>query len=209
MSTAPEETTTPDTRARLLDAAIDVMAEKGFERATLREIAREAGLTTGAVYSTYSNKLDLLRDATARILELNAPTASEESRGIVDGIDRSAHDMWRLMASGADVRRLGILQFEALLVAMRNEELIEEQRDEAGAARKAAARDLAAKARAEGITLPLPAEQVVVLVDVLSQGLQLRQYLDPDAVDEDLYRNALRLVCGLPPVKRKRRGART
>jgi hypothetical protein len=56
----------------------------------------------------------------------------------------------------------------------------------------------AAKARREQVQLPLPADQVLLLVQVLSSGLQLQQYLDPSSVDEALYRNALRLVCGLP-----------
>jgi TetR/AcrR family transcriptional repressor of uid operon len=52
-----------DTRDRLLDAAAEVFAERGYERAGVAEIARRAGLTTGAIYSRYTGKAELLLDA--------------------------------------------------------------------------------------------------------------------------------------------------
>jgi AcrR family transcriptional regulator len=51
------------TRERLLDAAAEVFAEKGYERAGVQEIARRAGLTTGAIYSRFSGKAELLASA--------------------------------------------------------------------------------------------------------------------------------------------------
>ncbi len=57
-----------DTKARLLDAAIEVFGEKGYQGAGVAEIARRADLTTGAIYSQYRGKADLLLEAlTARI----------------------------------------------------------------------------------------------------------------------------------------------
>jgi TetR/AcrR family transcriptional repressor of uid operon len=52
-----------ETRARLLHAAAATFAERGYERAGVAEIARRAGLTTGAIYSRYSGKAELLLDA--------------------------------------------------------------------------------------------------------------------------------------------------
>jgi AcrR family transcriptional regulator len=52
-----------ETRERLLDAAAEVFAERGYERAGVAEIARRAGLTTGAIYSRYAGKAELLLDA--------------------------------------------------------------------------------------------------------------------------------------------------
>lgn len=54
----------PDsTRAALLSAAVEVFAERGYEGAGVAEIARRAGLTTGAIYSRYTGKAELLLDA--------------------------------------------------------------------------------------------------------------------------------------------------
>jgi len=43
-------------RALVLDAARSVFAEKGVEGASIREIARRAGYTPGAIYSYYDSK---------------------------------------------------------------------------------------------------------------------------------------------------------
>lgn len=48
---------------RLLDAAVDVFAESGFEAARVAEIARRAGLTTGAIYARWPGKQALLTHA--------------------------------------------------------------------------------------------------------------------------------------------------
>jgi len=49
--------------ARLVAAAAEVFAEKGYDGAGVAEIARRAGLTTGAIYSRYSGKAELLAEA--------------------------------------------------------------------------------------------------------------------------------------------------
>ena len=49
--------------ARLLDAAVSVFALHGFEGARVGEIARRAGLTTGAIYARWPSKADLLAAA--------------------------------------------------------------------------------------------------------------------------------------------------
>jgi AcrR family transcriptional regulator len=53
------------TRERLVTAAIDVFREWGYEGARVSEIARRAGLTTGAIYANYRGKADLLLEAIA------------------------------------------------------------------------------------------------------------------------------------------------
>jgi len=49
-----------DKRQRILDAATRVFAEKGFEYATISAVAKEAGMSTGLIYSYFKNKLDVL-----------------------------------------------------------------------------------------------------------------------------------------------------
>jgi TetR/AcrR family transcriptional repressor of uid operon len=55
--------TSDDTARRLVAAAAEVFAEKGYDRAAVAEIARRAGLTTGAIYSRFSGKAELLAAA--------------------------------------------------------------------------------------------------------------------------------------------------
>ena len=46
-------------RAELLDAALEVFTELGFERATLHDVAVRAGVTKGAVYHYFESKDEL------------------------------------------------------------------------------------------------------------------------------------------------------
>ncbi|HIC89987.1 MAG TPA: TetR/AcrR family transcriptional regulator [Anaerolineae bacterium] len=47
-------------RQHILEAAARVFARKGFERATMKEIAAEAGISPGTIYLYFKNKKDLL-----------------------------------------------------------------------------------------------------------------------------------------------------
>jgi len=77
------------TRDRLVAAAIQVFAEQGYEGARLQDIARAAGLTTGAVYANYRGKAELLFDAIgaragAELDELLQGTASVGARTVLE-----------------------------------------------------------------------------------------------------------------------------
>jgi AcrR family transcriptional regulator len=65
------------TVARLLEAAAAVIAEKGFQRATLDEIAAKAGMTKGAIYSNFETKEQLFW----AVLGSRRLTISSEWRG--------------------------------------------------------------------------------------------------------------------------------
>lgn len=47
-------------RAQILDAATQVFASKGFNRATIRDVAQAAGIADGTIYNYFANKADLL-----------------------------------------------------------------------------------------------------------------------------------------------------
>ncbi len=47
-------------RTQILDAATRVFAEKGFHRATIKEIARVAGIADGTIYTYFASKTEVL-----------------------------------------------------------------------------------------------------------------------------------------------------
>lgn len=51
-----------DTKERVLSAALEVFTERGYQAATIEEIAERAGMTKGAVYYWFRDKLDLASD---------------------------------------------------------------------------------------------------------------------------------------------------
>lgn len=48
------------TRQRILDAALQVFAERGFEHSAMQDVAHRAGVTRGAVYWHFRDQMDLL-----------------------------------------------------------------------------------------------------------------------------------------------------
>lgn len=56
-------------KQRIINAAISVMQENPMEEVTVRKIATQAGLTTGAIYHHYKNKDELLFDVIKQSLQ--------------------------------------------------------------------------------------------------------------------------------------------
>lgn len=88
------KTKSDETRARILDAAMDLFRRQGFEETTMREIAVEAGVSTGAAYYYFDSKdaivlafYDQAQQEMEPLLE-TAMTASkdlkERMRGLLD-----------------------------------------------------------------------------------------------------------------------------
>ncbi len=53
--------TVEDRREQLMEAALRVFAQKGYTRASNKDIAREAGITPGLIYHYFENKEALLK----------------------------------------------------------------------------------------------------------------------------------------------------
>ena len=47
------------TRAKLLEAARELIREKGYEHTTLQDVAQRAGMTSGAIYGNFKNRDEL------------------------------------------------------------------------------------------------------------------------------------------------------
>ena len=58
-------------RDQVLEAATKVFAEKGFHKATIKQIAGEAGVADGTIYNYFADKTDLLLGLLDRINETN------------------------------------------------------------------------------------------------------------------------------------------
>lgn len=72
------------TTARILDSAEAVFAERGFEAASLREIARRAGLQQPGLYNYFASKRELYAAVLDRALTPMARAMTESMRGARD-----------------------------------------------------------------------------------------------------------------------------
>ena len=75
------------TRAKVLSAARRLFSEQGYEGATIRDIAAEAGMSTGAVFANFADKSDLFREIMIADLEALVDAmreAASRGRGVDD-----------------------------------------------------------------------------------------------------------------------------
>jgi AcrR family transcriptional regulator len=77
-------------RNQILDAAASVFAEKGFHRATTKDIASAAGVSEGTIYNYFDSKADLLIGIMSRLVELQ-----QLSGELTDGLQADVKDFFR------------------------------------------------------------------------------------------------------------------
>src|SRR6201985_229935 len=68
------------TRRRVLDAARQLFMERGYEAATIRDIASQAGLSTGAVFASFVDKTDLFNAVMAEDFQRQVEDLREASK---------------------------------------------------------------------------------------------------------------------------------
>lgn len=185
------------TRRRLLDSAEVVFARRGFHGASVEEIAREAGATTGALYSNFSGKEDLFlamfeRSARADVhdyAEIFATRATPEEQ------TREVADLWmRILRERPHYFPL-VIEFWSY--ALREPTLRKPLAERFRTLRTGSARLITQGAQRRGISLsPEFAERLGLLITALGNGLALEKLLDPDAVADETYGDLLTLIFG-------------
>ena len=72
MSLSLKDRTSELRRAHILAAALKLFAERGYHRATIRDVAREGGISDGTIYNYFENKAALLMAALDPMDEIGA-----------------------------------------------------------------------------------------------------------------------------------------
>lgn len=116
--------TAAGTRERLLRAAADVFARRGYDGARVSDIAEGAGLSNGALYAYFGSKAELLVGALrAHGRRLMDDVVASPSRSITE----------QLLATGRSLRGRrepeGYLVVEALAAARRDPDVARPMRD--------------------------------------------------------------------------------
>ncbi|MFN2172470.1 MAG: TetR/AcrR family transcriptional regulator [Candidatus Promineifilaceae bacterium] len=63
-------------RQLIIDAAIEIIAEQGFQKTTIKQIATRAGIADGTIYNYFKNKDGILEGIIARLSEGEAADMS-------------------------------------------------------------------------------------------------------------------------------------
>jgi AcrR family transcriptional regulator len=186
--------TRAQTRQRLLLAAGEVFAQRGYDRASLDDVAAAAGLTKGAVYSSFASKDDLFYALMRERIDerLALVTEAVERQTTVSDMTRDAGSgLAQLMSSQRDWHLL-FIEFWAR--AVRDPELHDEFARERRSVRGLVAQFLEARAAEAGVNLPAPAEQLAVAVLALSNGIAIEHLADPETVDPSTFGVTLGLL---------------
>jgi AcrR family transcriptional regulator len=183
------------TRTRLLEAAGRVFARRGFHGASLDEIAREAGATTGAIYSNFAGKEDLF----LALFEDHVASQNRKYREIfargqnLEERSRGGADDW--MAYLHDEPDSFPLMIEFWSYAIRDPKLRRRYATRLAAFRETFAELIEQGAADLGIELPPGfAERMGTVINALGNGLALEKLADPDSVPDELLGSTIALI---------------
>jgi AcrR family transcriptional regulator len=182
------------TRARLLDAAGQVFARKGFHAASLEEVAEQAGFSKGAVYSNFASKQELFAALLAERCHgslLAISGAAGQGGSTAERLDRVGH---AVLARILDQPEVTLLFLELWVNAARSPDLRARFAEVFGQTRAAVAGLIDARAQRLGAELPAPAELLASLAMAVVDGLALQLVVDPERVPPDAAGTALRLL---------------
>jgi AcrR family transcriptional regulator len=182
------------TRARLLDAAAAVFARRGYRRASVEEVASEAGYTIGALYSNFAGKeevlLALLEQEVARITQRIVKAAQAEGDP-VDKLRAAAREWMRFLDDEPD---LCVLMIEFWTIWVRDDDLRPRHAERYDAVRRFIGGLIEERADEMGVPMRLPAEQIGAAAVALAYGLALQHLADPRALPKDLYPSLLPIL---------------
>jgi AcrR family transcriptional regulator len=168
------------TRSTLIAAAAEVFARKGFEGASLEEIADAAGFTRGAIYKTFGNKEELFFAVSDHDFATKLQAFSEKVAQSGDELAEPAAlaAMWRESIAGnqADLA----LNMEVRLYAMRNPEVTARFAEHQRATRQALAQFIVDTAERIGLSPALPAMTLAGILEAASWGISESTAVDPE-----------------------------
>ncbi len=181
------------TRSRLIDAAADVFARRGFHGASVDDVAAEAGFTKGAVYSNFGSKEDLflaVLDAHVgrRIEQVEHTLTAVET---LDDVRAAAREVARLMQGERD---LWILVMEFWLHAMRDHRLRRRLAHLYATWRTQVGALLQDRFAELGLPLPAAEADLAGALIALTEGTALQALVERGAIDPDRYADSVALL---------------
>jgi AcrR family transcriptional regulator len=183
------------TRERLLAGAAKVFARRGYHRATVDEIASEAGFTIGALYSNFAGKEELFlaladRQVSERVAEVGA--IADAAEGAEPGKDAAE----QLRAFLERDPEWPLLFYEFWSLSVRNPELQDELAKRRDAIRDALADTLERVANRHGFELRFPAPVLATAIAASLNGLAFERAADPDSLPDEVFAEFVTAVLG-------------
>src|ERR1700689_2070183 len=183
-----------DGRAALLQAAMEVFAQRGYRDASVDEIAERAGYSKGAIYFHFSGKDDLFFALLEERIDQPMREAIKllESAPPEDDMAAEANRHFRALVSGQ--RELVLLDQEYRSQALRDSRLRARYVKREAKLRAALAKGLQARLKhldAPPIAAP---EHLATALLSLVFGLAQQRLIEPDAVPDEMLGDMLALI---------------
>jgi AcrR family transcriptional regulator len=186
------------TRERVLAAATTTFLENGFHGTTIAAVSESAGFTSGAIYSNFANKEDL-------VLAVLDRHATERSRLLAEALS-SATSLEDLLArvsrwygSLIDTNpEWPVLQIDLALNTRHNPALRPKLRNRHRATQAAVAQVLRQQSTRFGVDLPLDADTLASAIHGLGEGLAVQQLLDPATRAAEVFHQSLGILLDSP-----------
>ena len=187
------------TRDRVLAAASEVFAERGFHGASVEDICERAGFTRGAFYSNFSSKDDLVVELSQRHSEALVERIRRASKREHASADEVLRDVFAALADDSRSKeRWLVLTTEFTLHAIRDAEA-----RRAWAAQQRRVRDelvavVDEAVSRQGLTLPISTELFVRAAISLAQGSMTQRLVEPRSLTVgELERTVLPILLGV------------
>lgn len=181
------------TRSTLLASAARILACKGLHRASIDDIAVDAGFTKGAFYANFKSKEELFlvmldehfaeRLAAVERITADGGALSEQAR-------RAGDDFIDALRGDEEWCRLFI---EFASHASRHEDFRREFVARSRTLRDGIAAIFERRAAELGIALPIPPQVIAQMTFAMAHGVAVEQLLDPDSTPDDLFGRMLEL----------------
>lgn len=189
-------------RERILLAARRVFGARGYQAATIEEIADEAGLSNGAIYYNFASKEELFmalldRRMAERLQHVRQTLAIDPEPGtLLPALEREALDITRTFKESREWR---LLMLEFVAYAARNPKFGKRLKDHQRELHAAVVEILELHAKALGIAPSIPVDRLATTITALLDGLAIEELTDPGAVPDELFGQVIvRLLSGRP-----------
>jgi len=172
------------TRARLLEAARELIREKGYARTTLQDVASRAGMTSGAIYGNFKNRDELFVSLAEAYW---APIRPKVKAGA------SFADVMQALAAATlaalpDREKAAVGRLTGMAYTLTQDDL------------RARVREITTQSYAFGASwlraaidereLPMSPEHLVRVIHALTEGLVFQRLLTPELVPDQVFYEA-------------------
>ncbi len=180
------------TRTKLLEAAREVVRERGYAHTTLEEVAKRAGMSTGAIYGNFKNREELFVALGQAYWPAIKPKVKPGA---------TITEIMRAMANATiavipDRKAAAVGRLTGIAYTFRHEDLLAQVQAVTAQSYAMGAEWLRTIVKED--ELPMPAEQLVRVIHALSEGLVLQTLLTPALFPKSVYYAAFDVLAAAP-----------